>query len=67
MKLPDAVVARQLERNDFSSGAIGARQADTIIEAGRALQQAGVLPADVDVAAVTGALIDPSFARAAGA
>ena len=41
--------------------------ADTIIEAGKALQQAGVLPADVDVAAVTGKLIDPSFARAAGA
>ena len=67
MKLPDAVVARQLERNDLSSGAIGAKQADTVIEAGRALQQAGVLPGDVDVTAVTGTLIDPSFARAAGA
>jgi sulfonate transport system substrate-binding protein len=67
MKLPDAVVARQLERNDLSSGAIGQKQADTIVAAGRALQQAGVLPADVDVTAVTGKLIDPSFARAAGA
>jgi sulfonate transport system substrate-binding protein len=67
MKLPDAVVARQLERNDLTSGAIGEKQAQTIIEAGEALQQAGVLPADVDVAAVTGKLIDPSFARAAGA
>jgi sulfonate transport system substrate-binding protein len=67
MKLPDAVVARQLERNDLSSGAIGEKQAQTIIEAGRALQQAGVLPADVDVTVVTGKLIDPSFARAAGA
>ncbi len=67
MKLPDAVVARQLERNDLSSGAIGQKQADTIIEAGKALQQAGVLPGDVDVAAVTNKLIDPSFARAAGA
>ena len=66
MKLPDAVVARQLERNDLSSGAIGEKQAQTIIEAGKALQQAGVLPADVDVMAVTGKLIDPSFARAAG-
>ena len=67
MKLPDAVVARQLERNDFSSGAIGERQAATIIEAGKALQQAGVIAADVDVVAVTGAMIDPSFGRAIGA
>ncbi len=67
MKLPDAVVARQLERNDLSSGAIGDKQAQTIIEAGKALQQAGVLPADVDVTAVTNKMIDPSYARAAGA
>ena len=44
-----------------------AEQAQTIIEAGRALQQAGVLPTDVDVAVVTGNLIDPTYARAAGA
>ena len=56
-----------MERNDLSSGAIGDKQAQTIIEAGTALQQAAVLPAEVDVAAVTNALIDPSFARAAGA
>jgi len=67
MKLPDPVVARQLERNDLSSGAIGEKQAQTIVEAGKALQQAGVLPADVDVTALTGKLIDPTFARAAGA
>jgi len=67
MKLPDAVVARQLERNDLSSGAIGDKQAATIIEAGKALQQAGIIQADVDVTAVTGQMIDPTFARAAGA
>jgi sulfonate transport system substrate-binding protein len=67
MKLPDAVVARQLERNDLSSGAIGDKQAQTIIEAGKALQQAGVLPADIDVTAITNKMIDPSYARAAGA
>lgn len=67
MKLPDAVVARQLERNDLSSGAIGDKQAATIIEAGKALQQAGIIEADVDVTAVTGKMIDPTFARAAGA
>lgn len=62
MKLPDAVVARQLERTDMSNGQIGAAQAKTIIEAGKALQAAGVLAADVDVTAVTNAMIDPSFA-----
>ena len=67
MKLPDAVVALQLERNDLSSGAIGEKQAATIIEAGRALQQAGIIQADVDVTAETGTMIDPAFARAAGA
>jgi sulfonate transport system substrate-binding protein len=67
MKLPDAVVARQLERNDLTNGMIGQTQAGTIIEAGKALQQAGVLPADVDVTVVTGQMIDPSYARAAGA
>ena len=61
MKLPDAVVARQLERNDLSSGAIGETQAQTIIEAGKALQQAGVLPAEVDVTAMTDKMIDPSY------
>lgn len=67
MKLPDPVVALQLERNDLSSGAIGEKQAKTIIEAGKALQQAGIIQPDVDVAVVTGKMIDPSFARAAGA
>ena len=61
MKLTDPVVTRQLERTDLSSGQIGAKQAKTIIEAGKALQGAGVLGADVDVAAVTGTLIDPSY------
>jgi sulfonate transport system substrate-binding protein len=67
MKLPDAVVALQLERNDLSSGAIGDEQAATIIEAGKALQQAAIIQPDVDVTAVTGKMIDPTFARAAGA
>jgi sulfonate transport system substrate-binding protein len=67
MKLPDAVVALQLERNDLSSGAIGDKQAQTIIAAGKALQQAGIIASDVDVVAVTNKMIDPSFARAAGA
>ena len=67
MRLPDAVVALQLERNDLSSGAIGEKQAQTIIAAGKALQQAGIIAADIDVVTVTNKMIDPSFARAAGA
>lgn len=67
-KLSDAVIAKQLnERTDLSSGLIGAPQADSIIAAGKALQEAGVLPATVDVTAVTNAMIDPSFIRAVAA
>jgi len=63
-KLSDAVIARQLERTDMSSGMIGPAQAETIIAAGKALQAAGVLEASVDVTAVTNAMIDPSYIRA---
>ena len=64
-KLSDAVIAKQLnERTDMSSGVIGDKQAETIIAAGKALQEAGVLAKDVDVAAVTKQLIDPSFIKA---
>ena len=61
-KLPAAVIARQMERTDLSSGRIGPAQADTVIEAGRALQKAGVLGPQLDIAALTRELIDPSFA-----
>lgn len=66
-KLPDVVIARQLERTDISSGMIGDAQAQTIIEAGKALQAAGVLDASADVTAVTNSMIDPSFIRAVAA
>ena len=67
-KLSDAVIAKQLnERTDMSSGMIGQPQADSIIAAGKALQEAGVLPADVDVTAVTNKMIDPSFIRSLAA
>lgn len=61
-KLPDAVIARQMERTDLSSGWIGPAQAGTVIEAGHALQKAGVLGPELDIAALTRELIDPSFA-----
>ncbi|MDR3530245.1 MAG: aliphatic sulfonate ABC transporter substrate-binding protein [Rhodopila sp.] len=66
-KLPEAVIARQLERTDISSGQIGDKQASTIIEAGKALQSAGVLDASLDMAAITNGMIDPSYGRAIGA
>lgn len=62
----DAVAARQLERTDLSTAAIGDRQRKTIEEAGLALQKAGVIPAHVDVARAVDDLIDPSFVRKLG-
>ena len=58
-KLPDAVVDRQLkERTELTHSRIGAPQTETILAAGLALQQAGVIPADVDVKAAVDDLID---------
>jgi sulfonate transport system substrate-binding protein len=66
-KLPEPVIARQLQRTDISSGRIGDKQAQTIIEAGKALQSAGVLDPGVDMTAVTNGMIDASYGRAIGA
>jgi sulfonate transport system substrate-binding protein len=66
-RLPQPVIARQLERTHISSGQIGEKQANTIIEAGKALQSAGVLDASLDMVAITNGMIDPSYARAIGA
>lgn len=63
-KLPDAVIERQLERTELTHSSIGQPQADTILAAGLALQQAGVVPAATDVRAVVDALIDRRFATA---
>lgn len=60
-KLPEPVVARQLERTDLSQPAVGQVQAEAIRAAGLALQQAGVIAADVNVAAATDGLIDTAF------
>jgi sulfonate transport system substrate-binding protein len=58
-KLPEAVVDKQLkERTDLTHSRIGAPQRDSILAAGLALQQAGVIPAGVDVKANVDALID---------
>ena len=60
-KLSEPVVARQLERTDLSQPAIGPTQADAIRAAGVALQQAGVIAADVDVPKAVDGLIDTAF------
>ena len=60
-KLSDPVIAKQLERTDLSSGKIGPVQAATIVEAGKALQAAGVLDDKLDIASITNGMIDASF------
>src|ERR1700685_2527579 len=58
-KLPDAVVDKQLkERTELTHSRIGTPQHDSILAAGLALQQAGVIDAKVDVKATLDALID---------
>ncbi|WP_375455840.1 aliphatic sulfonate ABC transporter substrate-binding protein [uncultured Methylobacterium sp.] len=60
-KLPDPVIARQIERTDLSEPAVGPTQAAAIRAAGLALQQAGIVPAGTDVAAAVDGLLDPAF------
>src|SRR6202035_568339 len=58
-RLPDEVADRQLkERTDLSNSRIGAPQRESILAAGLALQQAGVIDAKVDIKAALDALID---------
>jgi sulfonate transport system substrate-binding protein len=60
-KLPEAVVDKQLkERTELTHSKIGAPQKESILAAGLALQQAGVVPASVDVKATVDVLIDAS-------
>ncbi|HEY1153707.1 MAG TPA: aliphatic sulfonate ABC transporter substrate-binding protein [Pseudolabrys sp.] len=61
-KLPDAVVDKQLkERTKLTFNKIGAEQRDSILQAGLALQKAGVIPASVDVKKTLDELVDDSF------
>ena len=58
-KLPEAVVDKQLkERTELTHSNIGAPQRESILAAGIALQQAGVIAANVDVKAAVDGLID---------
>jgi len=61
-KLPGAVVDIQLkERTDLTFNRIGPAQRDAILQAGLALQQAGVIAADVDVKKALDGLIDDRY------
>ncbi|HXL67279.1 MAG TPA: aliphatic sulfonate ABC transporter substrate-binding protein [Xanthobacteraceae bacterium] len=61
-KIPEKVAEKQLtERTELTHSAIGKAQADSIFAAGVALQQAGVLPANVDMRKAVDELIDPRF------
>jgi sulfonate transport system substrate-binding protein len=61
-KLPGDVVDKQLkERTELTHNRIGPPQRESILAAGLALQQAEVIPANVDVKAVLDRLIDDGF------
>jgi sulfonate transport system substrate-binding protein len=65
-RLPEAVVDIQLrERTELTFNRIGPLQRDTILQAGLALQQAGVIAAGVDVKKTLDDLIDDRFVTAA--
>jgi sulfonate transport system substrate-binding protein len=58
-KLPESVVDKQLkERTELTHSRIGKPQHESILAAGIALQQAGVVDAKIDMKATVDALID---------
>jgi sulfonate transport system substrate-binding protein len=61
-KLPDAVVDKQLnERTELTFNRIGAAQRGSILQAGLALQHAGVIPASADVRKSLDDLVDDRY------
>jgi sulfonate transport system substrate-binding protein len=61
-RLPEAIVDRQLkERTELTHNRIGPAQRSSILAAGVALQQAGVIPSGVNVSAAVDALLDDSI------
>ena len=63
-KLPEPVVARQLQRTELTHGPIGSAQIETIVGAGEALKQAGILPAATDIQSAVDGLLDRRFTAA---
>jgi len=65
-KLDDAVVDKQLkERTELTHNKVGPAQRESILEAGVALQKAGVIAASVDVKKAVDDLIDDRYVTAA--
>jgi sulfonate transport system substrate-binding protein len=65
-KLDDAVVDKQLkERTELTHNKVGPAQRESILEAGVALQKAGVIAATVDVKKAVDDLIDDRYVTAA--
>lgn len=63
-KLPENVIARQIERTDLTNASGDILKAkETVLAAGLALQKAGVVEAATDVKANVEALIDARFAK----
>jgi sulfonate transport system substrate-binding protein len=61
-KLPEAVVDKQLkERTELTHNKVGPAQRESILEAGLALQKAGVVGASVDVKKAVDDLIDDRY------
>lgn len=58
------VIDKQLERTELTHSRIGDEQRETILQAGLALKEAGVLPASTDVPGAVDALVDRRFAPA---
>jgi sulfonate transport system substrate-binding protein len=58
------IVERQLERTELTHSTIGEHQRETILQAGLALKEAGVLPAETNVAQAVDDLVDRRFAPA---
>src|SRR4030095_5219654 len=64
-KLPGEVVDKQFkERTELTHNKIGSPQRESILAAGIALQQAGIVPASVDVEKAVDDLIDGPYATA---
>ena len=62
-RLPEAVIARQLERTDMTNTTTPIASAkDSILAAGLALQTAGLIESAIDVRGATDRLIDTRFA-----
>lgn len=57
-KLPENVIARQIERTDLGPYAIGDVQRDAILKAGQALQAAGHIDPNADLNSLASELID---------